>query len=157
MAEAEADIFYVSEKYLKTVKEKLEKKEDIDTELVNKLTIPDDLADEEMMVPVDMRGVDGDFDDVEAMVSKLGPKGAAEAFVKAHAFFEKNPDKEPEEERPKPMSAQEWREVLEQGQEGAEEEEFLGGFEGEEEEFLDAEEAEEEEAEEPAAKKAKTD
>merc|ERR1719428_2184670 len=111
----EADIFYVCQKFLNTVKEKLEKKETISEELVNQLTIPDDLADDEVMVPVDMRGVDGDFDDVESMVEKLGPKGAAEAFVKAHAFFEKNEDKEADDVRPKPMTASEWRQVLEDG------------------------------------------
>merc|ERR1740121_1054717 len=112
------------------------------------------------MVPVDMRGVGEDFDDVEQMVEKLGPKGTAEAFIKAAEYFAKNKDGEKEEDRPKPMTAAEWRKVLAEDQmEGEGEEEEL--LEGEEEEaFAGDEEPEEEEdgdeAAEPAAKMAKT-
>merc|ERR1719223_310338 len=103
------------------------------------------------MIPVDMRGVGEEFDDVSQMIQKLGPKGTAEAFVKAKDHFDKNPDKEPEEERPKAMTAGEWKSVLEDDVlEGEEEELFL---EGEEEE---AELDDEGEAEEPPEKKAKT-
>merc|ERR1712178_517844 len=115
------------------------------------------MGDEAMMVPVDMRGVGQEFDDVEQMIEKLGPQGTAEAFIKAREYFEANKDKEAEEDRPKPMTAAEWRQVLEADGDGEDMEEELP-FEGEEEELL--EEAEEEgdegdEAEEPAAKKAK--
>merc|ERR1712048_627287 len=115
------------------------------------------LGDDEIMIPVDMRGVGEDFDDVEQMVEKLGAKGTVEAFIKAAEYFDANKDNEPEEERPKPMAAAEWKSVLEEdpGEEGEEE---LGFFEGEEEELC--EEAEEEldgEDGEPASKKAKTD
>ena len=41
---------------------------------------------DEMMVPVDMRGVDEEFDDVEQMTAKIGAKGIAEAFIKAADF-----------------------------------------------------------------------
>ena len=34
--------------------------------------------------------------------------------LKAREYFDKNPDKEPEDERPKPMTAKEWKEVSEQ-------------------------------------------
>mmetsp|Transcript_50658 Transcript_50658/g.90922 ORF Transcript_50658/g.90922 Transcript_50658/m.90922 type:complete len:165 (+) Transcript_50658:85-579(+) len=152
------DIFYVCKKTLETVKEQLKKGEDIKEATVNELTFPENLADEEIMVPVDMRGVGEDFDDVEQMVEKLGPKGTAEAFVKAAEYFDANKDNEKEEDRPKPMTASEWRQVLEEDdclEDG--EEEFL---EGEEEELDDLDEGVEEEegaeAEEPAAKKAKT-
>merc|ERR1719266_810980 len=105
------------------------------------------------MVPVDMRGVGGEFDDVEQMVEKLGPKGTAEAFIKASDYFEANKDGEPENERPKPMTAAEWKKVLEEDDaEGEEEEDFL---EGEEEEVDDDLEDEDDGAE-PAAKKQKT-
>merc|ERR1740138_55047 len=107
------DIFYVHQKTLDTLKGQLEKNAaEITKEAVNQLTFPEDLADEEIMVPVDMRGVGEEFDDIEQMVEKLGPKGTAEAFVKARAFFEANKDKEAEEDRPKQMTAKEWREVL---------------------------------------------
>merc|ERR1740120_4823 len=99
-----------------------------------------------MMIPVDMRGVGEDFDDVEQMVEKLGAKGTVEAFIKAAEYFDANKDNEPEEERPKPMTAAEWKSVLE-------DDDSFDGLEGEEEDFL--EEAEEE-GDEPASKKAKT-
>jgi len=156
------DIFYVCKKTLEALKEKLKKNEEVTQETVNELTFPENLADDEMMVPVDMRGVGEDFDDVEQMVEKLGPKGTAEAFIKAAEYFDANKDKEPEDERPKPMTAAEWKKVLEEDDAEGEEEALP---EEEEEEGL--EEAEEEEGDldeegddgdgEPAAKKAKTD
>merc|ERR1719265_1344265 len=119
------------------------------------LAFPERLPDDAMMVPVDMRGVEQDFDDVEDMVSKLGPKGTAQAFVKAREYFEAN-NKDPEA---KPMTASEWRRLLEEdgadgsfGEEG-EEDQWL---EGEEEDFAEEAEEEGDDAEEPAAKKAKT-
>merc|ERR1719361_3387732 len=104
------------------------------------------------MIPVDMRGVGGDFDDVEQIVEKLGPKGTAEAFIKAAEYFKANKDNEPEDERPKPMTAAEWKQVLEDDDLEGEEEEFL---EGEEESGADDFDDEEDGAE-PAAKKPKT-
>lgn len=104
------------------------------------------------MIPVDMRGVGEEFDDVEAMLEKLGATKAVEAFVKAREYFEANKDGEAEEDRPQKMTAIEWKQLLEDGGEGEEEEMIM---EGEEEELLD--EDVEEEAEEPAEKKAKTD
>merc|ERR1719356_147024 len=103
-----------------------------------------------MMIPVDMRGVGEDFEDVEQMTEKLGPKGTAEAFVKAREYFEANKDEEQEEDRPKEMKASEWRQILQEEDdlEGEEEEDDL---EDEEEEL-----EEDGEAAEPAAKKAKT-
>merc|ERR1719223_834907 len=84
------------------------------------------------MLPVDMRGVGEEFEDVDQMLEKLGAKGTAEAFVKAKAYFDENKDGEPNEERPQPMTALEWKQVLEDGNvEGLEEEWF--GEEGEEE------------------------
>merc|ERR1719343_454559 len=132
------DIFYVCQKSLQTLQEKLKKAEDITQELVNELTFPEKLPDEEMMVPVDMRGVGEDFDDVEQMVEKLGPKGTAEAFIKAKEYFDANKDKEPEEDRPKPMTAADWRSVLEEDDAEGEEEALL------DDDDLDGEDPEEE-------------
>ncbi|CAE8741632.1 unnamed protein product [Polarella glacialis] len=103
-----------------------------------------------------MAGVGEDFDDVEQMVEKLGKKGTAEAFIKAAEHFEKNKSKYPEGEMPEPMTAKEWRELLEADDfdEGEEEEDMLEDECGEEE---PAEDDEDGEAAEPAAKKAKTD
>eukprot|EP00930_Biecheleria_cincta_P047244 TRINITY_DN326_c0_g2_i1.p1 TRINITY_DN326_c0_g2~~TRINITY_DN326_c0_g2_i1.p1 ORF type:complete len:181 (-),score=78.25 TRINITY_DN326_c0_g2_i1:163-648(-) len=149
------DIFYVCKKALETVKEKLKKGEEISEETVNELTFPENLEDSEIMVPVDMRGVGEDFDDVEQMVEKLGAKGTAEAFVKAAEYFDANKDKESAEDRPKPMTAAEWRQVLQEDDMLEGEEEDL--LEGEEEELEVEEDGEGEDAEEPPSKKAKTD
>merc|ERR1712071_665865 len=85
---------------------------DISKEDATDLTSPGQLADEEVMVPVDMRGVEEEFEDVDQMMEKLKPKGTAEAFIKAKAYFDQNKDQEPEDERPAPMTAAEWRKVI---------------------------------------------
>merc|ERR1712048_250685 len=108
------DIFYVCKRILESLQEKLKKGEDITKEDVTDLTSPGQLADEEIMVPVDMRGVEEEFEDVDQMMEKLQPKGTAEAFVKAHEYFQANKDKEPEDERPAPMTAAEWRKILDE-------------------------------------------
>eukprot|EP00932_Pfiesteria_piscicida_P011134 SRR837773.22244.p2 GENE.SRR837773.22244~~SRR837773.22244.p2 ORF type:complete len:173 (-),score=115.80 SRR837773.22244:48-542(-) len=152
------DLYYVSKTALegltKLIKEGKKGDDDLKP-LLEKITQPDTLPAEEIMLPVDMRGAGEDFESVEEIVEKLGAAGAAEVFVKARAYFEENKDKEPEDERPKPMTAGEWKAMLE------EDDDLL---EGEEEDLLedeeeDLEDGEEEEAEgdgEPAAKKAKT-
>merc|ERR1711920_999205 len=149
-----ADIFYVCKKALQTCKDKVSKGEEVTQELVNELTFPENLPDDEIMVPVDMRGVGTDFDDVEQMMEKLGAKGTIEAFIKAADYFDANKDNEPEEERPKPMTAAEWKQVLEEDGDVAFEGEEECALEGDEEE--EAAEDGEEGGEEPEAKKAKT-
>merc|ERR1712228_516620 len=136
---------------LESLQDKMKKAEEVTQDMVNKMGFPENIADDEIMVPVDMRGVEQDFDDVEQMVEKLGPKGAAEAFLKAKEYFDANKDAEPEEERPKPMTAVEWKQVLEEDDDEGEEEEIL------EEDLEEPEEEEDEdEADEPDAKKART-
>merc|ERR1712039_663297 len=134
--------------------EKVKKGEEIAQDLLNELTFPEELGDDEPMIPVDMRGVGAQFDDVEQMVEKLGAKGTAEAFIKAAEYFDASKDNEPEEERPKPMTAAEWKQVLEEDGDVAFEGEEECAFEGEEEEEV-AEDGEDG-GEEPEAKKAKT-
>eukprot|EP00928_Gymnodinium_smaydae_P078246 TRINITY_DN61_c1_g2_i1.p1 TRINITY_DN61_c1_g2~~TRINITY_DN61_c1_g2_i1.p1 ORF type:complete len:177 (+),score=69.98 TRINITY_DN61_c1_g2_i1:53-532(+) len=156
-AEEAPDIFYVCKKALESIRQKLKKGDEVTKDCVDELAFPDKLADDEIMVPVDMCGAGGDFEDVEQMIESLGPKGAAEAFVKAADHFEKTKENTPEDERPQSMTAAEWRQVLEDdGFEGEEEE--LPMFEGEEEELLEDGEEEDdgEGGDEPAAKKAKT-
>jgi len=152
------DIFYVCQKALNSLQEKIKKGEEVSQDLVNELTFPENLADDEVMVPVDMRGVGEEFEDVESMVEKLGPKGTAEAFIKAREYFEANKDGEPEDERAKPMTAAEWKQVLEEDlDDEGEEEDFLEDDEEDlEEGEEEVEEGEEDTAAEPAAKKAKT-
>lgn len=157
------DIFYVCKKTLESLKEKIKKSEEITKECVSELTSPENLADEEMMVPVDMRGVaekvGKDFDDVDMMVDELGAKGTADAFLAAAEYFAANKDKEPEDERPQPMTAKEWRKILEENDEGedVEEEELLEDEEEEAEgDFAEEEELGDEDGDEPPAKKSKT-
>mmetsp|Transcript_145468 Transcript_145468/g.464847 ORF Transcript_145468/g.464847 Transcript_145468/m.464847 type:complete len:165 (-) Transcript_145468:209-703(-) len=147
------DLYYVSKSALEGIQSLLKegKKDEAALKpLMDKIIDPANVPDEEMMLPVDMRGVGQDFESVEDIVEALGVVGAAEAFVKAREYFDANKEGEPEDERPKPMTAAEWKKVLE--------EEDLG-LEGEEEELLEDEEEEAdedaEEAEEPPAKKAK--
>mmetsp|Transcript_26492 Transcript_26492/g.69064 ORF Transcript_26492/g.69064 Transcript_26492/m.69064 type:complete len:166 (+) Transcript_26492:50-547(+) len=148
------DLYYISKSAIEGIQKLLKegKKDEAALKpLMDKIIDPANVPDEEMMLPVDMRGVGQDFESVEDIVEALGVVGAAEAFVKAREYFDANKEEEPEDERPKPMTAAEWKKVLE--------EEDLG-LEGEEEEFLedDEEEAEEDndEAGEPPTKKAKT-
>merc|ERR1711879_464548 len=114
----------------------------------------------------DMNGLLLRFDDVADMVARLGSKGAAEAFIAAQEYFADNYYGDPVDERPKPMTAAEWKDILDDegkefwSDEGEEEEEIeeeaeeeLLDDENEEEELEDEEEKEEEE--EHVAKKAK--
>mmetsp|Transcript_89917 Transcript_89917/g.194486 ORF Transcript_89917/g.194486 Transcript_89917/m.194486 type:complete len:181 (+) Transcript_89917:51-593(+) len=164
------NIVFVSQKLLKELKEALAKGAKITKEQVEALRSPEAVPDEELVVPVDLRGIDKHLEDdpvdenlcidVEAIIAKLGVKGAAEAFVEARRCFEANAAGGPaDDDRPKDMTAKEWRAMIENGTsfDGSD----LGDIEGEEEEELepgsdlewDAEE--EAAAPEPAAKKAK--
>merc|ERR1719158_304648 len=131
--DAGEDIFYVAKDGLEKIKQSLKDGKEIAKDEIDALTFPENLPDDAMMVPVDMRGVEEEFGDVEEMVEKLGAKGTAEAFVKAREYFEKN--NKDNEEAAKEMPAKEWNEVLQN-----DDDDMM--FEGEEEGFL--EEAEEE-------------
>jgi len=156
-------IMYVRQKIYNELKAKLKDSKDIATKDVEDLVAVEGIPDDENMVPVDMTAVGEPFEDVEQMLTKLGPKPAAEAFIKARELFEKNEDGEPEDERPKEMTAKEWREVLEEEDMLEEGEEEFMDIEAGESEFddldLEDEEAEEgdddDDAAEPPAKKAK--
>jgi len=143
----------VPQKDLEALK-KGEKKEDEVKAFLDKVIHPENVNDEEIMIPVDMRGAGKDYMSIEEMVSELGQQGAVDAFIKARAYFEANKDGEPEDDRPKPMSAKEWKQVMEEDGE----EELLEDEEEEEvfDEDAEEEDAEEEGGEEPPAKKSKT-
>merc|ERR1712151_918467 len=102
---------------------------------------------EDAMVPVDMRGIGKEYDDVGSMVEELGAKGVCEAFGKAREYFEAHKGEMNDDERPGEITWEEWQMMQQGAQEGVEEE-FLEG--GEEEEWADDGE------EEPEAKKQKT-
>merc|ERR1712014_224753 len=147
------DLYYLPEKIFKVMKEKLDagnKNEEDFKPLFETIVDPMKLEDDEMMIPVDMRGLEKDFEGIEDVIDELGAVGASEAFVKAREYFLANKDKLPEDERPEPMKASEWKQAIEEDMMN-----MMEGMEGGEEESLDEEDPEEE-VEEPASKKAKT-
>ena len=123
------DIVYVCNKTLEKLQVKLMAAEEVTQAMVNELVFPENIADEETMVPVDLRGAGlaQDYDDIEQMVEKLGPMIAAVVFLKAKEYFDANMDGEPEDERPKPMLAAEWKQDLTEDDDDGDEEELLGG------------------------------
>ncbi|CAJ1348244.1 unnamed protein product [Effrenium voratum] len=153
------DLYYLPEDSLKGIKEKLkaEKPSEEDLKpLLEKILDPSKLDDQEMLLPVDMRGIEKDFDGIDELVEELGTVEAAKALLKAREYFEANKDGKAEGERPLPMTATEWRKILQEDmEEDLLEEDEEGLLEAGEEES-DEEDPEEAEAEEPAAKKAKT-
>mmetsp|Transcript_58801 Transcript_58801/g.164176 ORF Transcript_58801/g.164176 Transcript_58801/m.164176 type:complete len:175 (+) Transcript_58801:75-599(+) len=153
-----ADIFYVSQKLLEECKAKVKAGEDVDASVTSKMADASELPDDEVMVPIDMRGAGDDLDDdVGSMVEKLGPKRSAEMFVKCADFFAANKENEPEDERPQNITAAEWKTLGESDCEGEEEDDFSFEDEEEEEGADDGSQNDEEpEPEAPKAKKAKT-
>ncbi|CAK9010383.1 unnamed protein product [Durusdinium trenchii] len=152
------DLYYLPESSLQQMKEKLKEEKPSEEEInksLEKVLDPSELQDEEKLLPVDMRGIEQDFEGIDDLVEKLGAVEAARALVKAREYFEANKDGRPENERPQPMTATEWRKILQEDmEEDMMEEDDEGFLEADEEES--AEEDEEAEAEEPSAKKQKT-
>ena len=112
------DIWYVHGKCLETIQDKLKKGEDVPVEISNMIhhaTLMDEVTDDEIMVPGDMAGVDGDFEDFEDMVYELGRIGACEALIKAHEHLKKTKEDMPEDERPTVMTKAEVQQLLETG------------------------------------------
>jgi len=162
MASEGADIFYVCQKSLDELRQAIKDGKEVTQENVKSLADPEGLGDDEVLVAVDMRGTGSDFADVEEMVEKLGPKGAVEAFFKAREYLVEAEKDLPEAERQQPMSAKEWKEVLQEeddmlDMEGEEEEAFLDDLEGEAGESEFDPEEDDGDAVEPPEKKAKTD
>eukprot|EP00929_Paragymnodinium_shiwhaense_P019912 TRINITY_DN13428_c0_g1_i1.p1 TRINITY_DN13428_c0_g1~~TRINITY_DN13428_c0_g1_i1.p1 ORF type:complete len:172 (+),score=87.96 TRINITY_DN13428_c0_g1_i1:57-572(+) len=168
----DVDVFFVSQKAFEALKGKLEKGDEIKVEELAVFAFPGDVADEEMLVPLDLSVVDDEFGDEEEEVvdemfrldvrrlcAKLGAKGTAQALVKAFKAYEASKPNLPADDVMKPMTAKEWKEIMEDDDSFADfddeedpEEELLQ--EEEEEEEVDPEE--EAEDAEPKAKKAKT-
>merc|ERR1712137_1327984 len=108
---------------------------------VEELAQSQHLDDNEMMVPVDMCGVGEKYDGVEAMIEELGPKGAAEAFVKAADNFEAYKNQLQEDECLQEITAKEWRDILEADDEEDEDEDDMEEYE--EQESVEGDEDEE--------------
>lgn len=134
------DLFYVCKRALLEVREKMKNAHDITLELVRELALSHHLDDNEIMVPVDMRGIGEQHDGVEGLIEELGPKGAAEAFVKAADNFEVYKGQLHEDECLKEITAKEWREVLEEEDEDDDEDEEEDMEESEEQESVEADE-----------------
>ena len=98
----------VREKILNDLRVQVKAGKDITREAVDKLMDFDDVGPEEMIVPVDLAALGGDFEDLETLFEKFGPKGVAEAFLKAQDNFEENKKNLPEGTAPAPMTAWEW-------------------------------------------------
>ena len=104
------DLFYVSKTGFEHLLTLLLEGEEIPEAAVLDLFDPDKWAPDTVMIPVDVSGCgqNMDFDDIEGLVRQIGPKGAAEALVKAHEHFHSNPNNVPDEDLPMPMTAAEW-------------------------------------------------
>jgi hypothetical protein len=76
----EQDIFYVAEAELASIKAKLKDSKEITKDDVDKLISPENLADDAMMVPVDMRRCRGDG-------REAGRKGGCRSFCEGPRFF----------------------------------------------------------------------
>ena len=109
----EADYLYVGARALGSVREKLKTGGLVTQAEADGLLFPEELPDEELVVPVDMQGAGCDFVDLEQMAAELGPQGAAAAFVAAADHFDATKDSVPEGQRPQPMKAADWKIMLE--------------------------------------------
>mmetsp|Transcript_41521 Transcript_41521/g.62752 ORF Transcript_41521/g.62752 Transcript_41521/m.62752 type:complete len:160 (-) Transcript_41521:260-739(-) len=147
-SESGMGIVYVREKILEELKTKVKSGAEISKELVEKLTDDEEIDLQEMMVPIDMGNNEEDLED---LLENKGAKVVAEMFIKAQETFEKSKASMPEEDIPKPMTAEELASRL--GPDFMEE--------GEEEEMMFDEDAEEDDddddddEDEPPTKKAK--
>merc|ERR1711862_955274 len=105
------NVYYIHKKTLEEVKGLVKGNKPLTKDHYQKLTgESDNLTDADVMTPVDMRGIQGDFDDVEQMAQKLGVAGACKAFIQAKDYFDQNKGKDlPEDERPGEMTLGEWK------------------------------------------------
>mmetsp|Transcript_59306 Transcript_59306/g.94147 ORF Transcript_59306/g.94147 Transcript_59306/m.94147 type:complete len:143 (-) Transcript_59306:48-476(-) len=106
-----ADIYYVPKAAFEALQKKMAQKKVVFTDLVA-LTHPMEADDDDLMLPVDMRGLGIEIDDVDDIAEKLGPNGTVGAFVKARKFFEENLGQDPEEGRAQPMSGKEFKKMM---------------------------------------------
>jgi len=120
--ERESDIFYITKSKYETLKTLVKCGETsnvatgkvenatISKQDIDELTFPDEIDENEIMIPVDMRGCVEEYEDVEDMIEKLGCVGVVKAFMSAREHFLENEGKK--EDCPKEMTAGGWRAVL---------------------------------------------
>lgn len=102
------DISYISKRSLDKLRGQLDSGAEISTDDIVALESIEDLADEEVLVPVKLGQLCVGFTDLQAMLRELGARGAAQAFVKAADALGKDM---PEAERPPEITAKDWREL----------------------------------------------
>jgi len=131
VGDGDENVAFVSKKVLEELKKKVDAGEDITAEALEPLASPSKLPDEDIVIPVDLRGLDKtlgiDEDDIvdeemqidiRRIVAKLGPKAAAEAFLEAQRCFDARVSEQPADERPESMTVKEWKQLLEEGSDG---------------------------------------
>mmetsp|Transcript_54734 Transcript_54734/g.86653 ORF Transcript_54734/g.86653 Transcript_54734/m.86653 type:complete len:171 (+) Transcript_54734:80-592(+) len=155
------NILMVPQKSLDKLQKQLKDGTEFTSDEIISLISPEGLADKDMVVPTDLRGIHDNFeeefeDDFEVMMEKLGTKGTAEAILKAKEFWEQNKANEAPEKRAKTLTYEEFSAMSgfqEDDEDEDEDEDADDGQEGEGEEEEDAEN--DEEVDEPPTKKAK--
>ena len=83
--------------------------EDISQDMVCRLVFPKEAAGGDVLIPIDLLGTDDGWYDAEQMVAVLPPREVVEQFVLAKKHFDANHDNEPDDARPQPMIAAEWK------------------------------------------------
>eukprot|EP00405_Crypthecodinium_cohnii_P022837 CAMPEP_0206471602 /NCGR_PEP_ID=MMETSP0324_2-20121206/31666_1 /ASSEMBLY_ACC=CAM_ASM_000836 /TAXON_ID=2866 /ORGANISM="Crypthecodinium cohnii, Strain Seligo" /LENGTH=194 /DNA_ID=CAMNT_0053945969 /DNA_START=114 /DNA_END=695 /DNA_ORIENTATION=- len=152
------NVIYASKKGLAELKEKLAAGKEITAEELKKFSSPRVLDPEEIVVPIDLRGLDSLLDDdddeeaddfvnedmaldVDRLIEKVGVEGAASALIKAQEALKKG--KQADGDVVEEMKAKEWVEMIEEGI--GEGEESLDMEQFDEDAIPDDEEGEEEE------------
>lgn len=108
--EADSQIQYVCKRALEVLRQKVKAGDELTPDLFYNLTLPEHIADDETMIPVDMSALTLDLSEESAQ--EMGPRGAAEAYLRAQEYFDAN--RSSAGERPSPMSAAEWKRTLEE-------------------------------------------
>jgi len=111
------NILYVSKDRLEELRTKLKDgKTDVTKEDIEGLVEPENLGEDALLIPVDVGDAGEGFPattDHEEILTKVGPKQAAEGILKASEKWEKTKEKFSDDERPIPMSVGEWLKELE--------------------------------------------
>ena len=115
---AKQNIFYVCKKALQILREKLQGGGGPPGSR-RQAHFPGEPAGRRGLGPGGHAGVGDDFDVIDLFTEKLGPKGAAEAFIRASDYLIVNTAGKPEGERPMEMKAAAYRQTC-QWAEGAE-------------------------------------
>ena len=117
------DLFFVPQATLENIRHLLKVGITDDASLhplVERLGQFESFDDEETMIPVDARRVEGDAIAccISTLIRVLGVAAAAEAFVQTRASFVEKQAIMPEAEVPQPMKASEWKVIMQGGSEG---------------------------------------